>query len=92
MAELHPGKVVVQVEATVRVVPARRGASFTVPLVVDKPTPHTVLIKSTLQRTEVKIEWPGGRYYLPRSLATIDSMVAMLMAVRAELIEQGVTE
>lgn len=82
----------VTVEASVRVVPARRVASFTVPLRVESPTPHDVVIKATLQRTEVKIEWPSGRYYLPRSLASIDSMAAMLDAVRAELIEQGVTE
>lgn len=79
-----------KVEATVRVVPARRVASFTVPLHVDKPVPHDVVIKATLQRDEVKIEWPSGRYYLPRSLSSVDSMVAMLEAVRAELVEQGV--
>lgn len=81
-----------KVEASVRVVPARRVASFTVPLRVETPTPHDVVIKATLQRTEVKIEWPSGRYYLPRSLDAVDSMLAMLEAVRAELIEQGVEQ
>lgn len=78
------------VAAEVRVIPARRVASFTVPLEVEKPTPHEVFVKATLQRGEVKIEWPQGRYYLPRSLAAVDSMLALLDHVRAELVEQGV--
>lgn len=49
-----------------------------------------ITVKATLQRSEVKIEWPSGRYYLPRSLASVDSMIAMLTAVRRELVEQGV--
>lgn len=76
-----------EVESVVRVVPARRVASFTVPLVLGEAE---VKIKATLQRDEVKIEWPRGRYCLPGPLASVDSMVAMLEAVRAELVEQGV--
>lgn len=76
-----------EVKADVRVVPARRIASFTVPLVLGE---REVTVRATLQRSEVKIEWPSGRYYLPRSLASVDSMIAMLTAVRRELVEQGV--
>lgn len=80
-----------EVKATVKVIPAKRKATFDVPVPTkDRPNAR---ISAEVQLRQVTM-WGGvdfgrGAIVLPRSLAAVD-LVALLGAVRGELVEQGV--
>lgn len=82
------------VEAKVRVVPARRTASYSVPLnsnkrddLVGKVNAKSVVITggAGAYRTGQPVE-------LPKTLAAVEALADLVTALRAELREQGVEE
>lgn len=75
-----------EVEANVRVIPAKRTASYSVPLGKGK-------LVGKVNLKGISIEAPSTyTTALPRTLAAIDALAALVAAMRAELVEQGVTE
>lgn len=88
-AESAPARHRPAVRADVKITPAKRRATYTVPL---SEASRDVLRADVMLR-DVKLSTLGGySLSLERSLAHVDAALALLDAVRAELVEQGVTE
>lgn len=78
-----------EVKADVKIIPAKRRATYTVPLGEHKLD----VLTADVQLSTIKISTRGNySINLDRSLSQIDAAKALLDAVRAELIEQGVEE
>jgi hypothetical protein len=82
------------VNANVKVIPAKRKASYDVPLDAENPgrkltanvgTRDVALVARSRDYPVRMVTIP-----IPRTLEAIDNAIALLGAVRAELIEQGV--
>jgi hypothetical protein len=83
------GTALVKVESQVRVIPAKRSASFSVPVDVNETGGDIV---GRVNIRSMSVTGPtSSSLYLPKTLYTIDAFVSLLEAMRAELIEQGVT-
>ena len=82
------------VEAKVRIIPAKRTASYSVPLTENK---RDDLI-GKVNAKAVVITGGSGSYRtgqpveVPKTLAALDALAALVAAVREELVQQGVTE
>ena len=76
-----------EVLAAVKITPAKRRATYSVPL---SDARGDVLMADVMLR-DVKLSTRGGySISLERSLAHVDAALALLESVRAELVEQGV--
>lgn len=81
----------VEVRADVKVVPAKRTASYAIP--VDEAKAHDVTADVRSKYVALRGGLPDYRpFSFPRTLAATDAMIALLTAVRAEIELQGVTE
>jgi hypothetical protein len=96
VTEINEGSVDGVVRADVKIIPAKRKATYDVP--IDPANPKRK-ITATVNVRDVAISGPTRDYPtrvatipLPKTLEAIDNLVALLGAVRAELIEQGVEE
>lgn len=82
------------VEANVKIIPAKRSATFDVPIgKLDpkkdnrgRPAPR---LRATVNLKSITF---GASSDIPKTLAAADAIIALAEAVRAELVEQGVTE
>ena len=84
---------VTKVVAKVKVVPARRTAVLSVAL-TDRPADDLdakVNAKSIVLTGGIGL-YVGQAPELPKTQAAVDAALNLLMAVRAELLEQGITE
>lgn len=84
-----------QVEAKVKIVPAKRRATFDVEVPDRRVGRRTIpgrRITAAVNRDEVVFSTNGKGYYsyLPKTLEAVDATLALFEAVRAELVEQGV--
>jgi len=81
------------VAESVSITPAKRRAKFEVPL---DGMAHLSKLKATakvnVREVHLTATTPYQGIYVPRTLAAVDALLVLLEAVRAELIEQGVTE
>lgn len=81
------------VDGRVKVIPAKRTAVYDVPLSDDRRDNLVAKVNAK----DVVILGGIGQYVadkpkLPKTLAAVDAALALLEAVRAELVEQGITE
>lgn len=77
------------VEAKVRIVPAKRSASYTVPL-TDDPRD---LLTAKVNASNISFQTRGGyALSIDKKLAQVEAFQALLSAVVAELKVQGVEE
>lgn len=82
------------VEAKVRVVPARRTASYSVPITANKRDD----LVGKVNAKSVVITGGSGSYRtgqpveLPKTIAAINALDDLVAALRQELFEQGVVE
>jgi hypothetical protein len=84
-----------EVRADVRIIPAKRSASYDVPLESDRPKPRIVFAKVQASDVTISSNWPGtgsrdGLTRIPKTLEAINALAALIEAVRVELVEQGV--
>lgn len=87
------------VNADVKVIPAKRTASFDVPVESDRPTPRKLVGKVNTNDVHVSSTWAhasngnaSGTMKMPKTLEAADALVALADAIRAELITEGITE
>lgn len=82
------------VNANVKIIPAKRKATYDVPL--DAENPKRKLTANVGMRDVALVgatrDYPHrtATIPIPRTLEAIDNAIALLVAVRAELVEQGV--
>lgn len=85
-----------EVNADVRVVPARRTASYSVPLESDRPKPRALRAAVNVDTVSLTSNYPNDgvgsdrAVRFPKTLEAADALIAIAQAVRAELTEQGV--
>lgn len=80
------------VAASVKIIPAKRTASFDVRLSSAAPgSSRYNAAKMTAKVNTASVTF-GASSDVPKTLEAIDAIIALAQAVRAELVEQGVTE
>lgn len=83
----------VPVKGDVRIVPAKRTAVYDVVLGKDRVEKgRKVYAPKMTARVNAKSITLGGSSDIPRTLAAVDAIAALVAAVREELVTQGVTE
>lgn len=81
----------IKVQETLKIIPAKRTASYSVDLGPAKKPTGRLIGKVNLK--SLTIEAPTTySTALPRTLQAIDALLALATAMRTELLEQGVTE
>lgn len=83
----------VEVRADVKIVPAKRKAAYDVPVESDRPKPRVIAATVNAKDVTLSSNWPSahsGRVFFPKTLEAADALIALAIAVRAELAEQGV--
>lgn len=79
-----------EVDVKVNIVPAKRRATFKVPINAEGGGTYRAIATVGAKEVRVVIE-PYGGQYLPATIEAADALIALVQAVRNELIEQGVT-
>lgn len=79
----------VEVVADVRIVPAKRTASYEVAIPGACVVTGNVLAKDVTLRSSYGTANDRGVVRLPKTLEAVDALIALAQAVRAELVEQG---
>jgi hypothetical protein len=81
------------VEAKVRIIPAKRSATYSVPITENKGDDLIAKVNAKDVRiTGGTTTYTSEQPKLPKTLAAIDALIALAQAVRAELVEQGIEE
>ena len=84
-----------EVTADVKIIPAKREATYEVPVESDRGRPRRLLANVQASQIGITSTWPGNRendrIAMPRTLEACDALSALVAAVRAELVEQGVS-
>lgn len=75
------------VEADVKIIPAKRTATFDVPLDGKAPAFTKIKLKAAVNTKSITF---GASSEIPKTLAAIDAIIALAQAVRVELVEQGI--
>lgn len=85
-----------KVNADVKIIPAKRTASYDVAVESDRPKPRVVAARVNASDVTLSSNWPTASdrssVKIPKTVAAVDAVLDLLVAVRAELGEQGVTE
>ena len=87
-----------EIVAAVKIAPVKRRATYAVPLESEPARPRTLSADVQATRVTLTSTRPSGydgRFLrdsltVPRTLEAVDAAIALLEAVRAELVEQGV--
>lgn len=80
-----------KVNADVKVIPAKRTASYDVPL-DDMASFLRLKLVGKVNASEVTLATGGSTIRIPKTFAAIDAVDALVQAIRAELVLQGVVE
>lgn len=83
-----------EVAAAVKIIPAKRTATYDVDLVTRDPSVDMRGRRWPSMRATVNLKTItlGGSSDIPKTLEAVDAIAALVAAVRAELVEQGITE